>query len=316
MDGAGNAAACSSTVTVLDTVPPSITCPPDVTAECNAPGAATGVSAGHATVSDVCSGSLTVDEPGVATYPLGTTTVSHTVADDSGNPAACNNKVTVADTTAPAFDQSSLGARTLLGNCSGTALSFALPTATDGCQSVTVSCQAVAGNSFGANSITCTAQDVSGNQKTAQLTVNVLQPLHIVFDSPLADDNVANDITTDADAANVFQVKSTIPHQVRLLDCLSNDVTTSAAVSVKLGVTKRSDSSIETTNVLPTYTGAGDAGGLMVLVDGKYKYNLKTTGYDSGTVYSSGFYDAVVSVNYSSNTSIVVGQEDARLESK
>ena len=38
----------------------------------------------------------------------------------------------------------------------------------------------------------------------ATLTVNVLQPLRIAFQSPLSDDNVANDINTDADVGNVF----------------------------------------------------------------------------------------------------------------
>ena len=44
--------------------------------------------------------------------------------------------------------------------------------------------------------------------------------------SPLEDDNISNDIETDADAINRFKVGSTVPHKVKLYDCDGNDVTT------------------------------------------------------------------------------------------
>src|SRR5207244_1998711 len=129
----------------------------------------------------------------------------------------------------------------------------------DVCQRVTVTCSPLVGNSFGANSVSCTATDAAGNQSTTTLTVNVIEPLRIAFLSPLADDNVADDINTDADATNVFQVKSTIPHKVKLYACSGADVTAARAVTVRLTVSLRTGDVGSGINIIPTYTGAGDA---------------------------------------------------------
>jgi hypothetical protein len=310
---------CTNEITVVDTTAPTITCPADVTAECNAPGSATAVSAGHATASDTCDAPLspTVSEPGAATYPLGSTTVTHSARDSSSNSRSCTNTVTVVDTTPPVFD-TVLSPQTVVGNCSGGQATFTLPTAHDTCQAVTVTCP-LAGTSYGTNAVTCTATDPSGNHTSTTITVNLVAPLRVVFQPPLADDNVADDINTDADVANVFQVKQTIPHQVKLLSCAGDDVTDSVAVTVRLTVRKRTDSSTAGgTNIVPTYNGVGDSGGLMVLVDHKYKYNLATDAADfpTGTLYNLDYFDSIVSVFYNSAPSTIAGQEDARLESK
>jgi hypothetical protein len=51
-DECGNSSTCSATVTVLDTIPPSITCPMDVTIECTDSTAP--MNTGTATASDNC----------------------------------------------------------------------------------------------------------------------------------------------------------------------------------------------------------------------------------------------------------------------
>jgi hypothetical protein len=312
-DDSGQTATCTTEVTIVDTTAPSISCPAPVVAECTGNRSATvDVAAGVA--SDVC-GDASVTDPAAQSYPLGTTPVFETATDESGLTASCSTSVTVVDTTAPTF--AALAPQSVLGNCSGAALAFTKPTATDGCDLATVTCSALAGNSFGANTITCTAQDPSGNTATTTIAVNVIQPLQVRFGSPLADDNVADNVETDADVPNIFQVKSTIPHQVTLHSCSGADVTTSVAVSVTIAVTLRDGAGAASdANLLLTSTGVGDAGGVMALVDGKYKYNLKTTGYKSGTASSSLFFDSVVRVSYSNAPSIVAGSEDVRLESK
>lgn len=98
-DGAGNQASCASSVTVRDTLAPSLTCPAPVTAECTANGHAT-VQLGAATASDVCT-AATVTSPTITSFPLGTTQVGYTATDLSGNQAACATTVTVQDTTPP-----------------------------------------------------------------------------------------------------------------------------------------------------------------------------------------------------------------------
>ena len=60
----------------------------------------------------------------------------------------------------------------------------------------------------------------------------------------------------------------------------------------------------------------GDTGGVMVLVDGKYKYNLKTTDYMTGTAGDSLYFDSRVTVSYTSTPGSVAGVGDVRLESR
>jgi len=229
--------------------------------------------------------------------------------------------VTVADTTAPVFAPGSLDTRTVLGNCDGAPVSFTPPTATDSCQGVTVTCDSLSGDSVGVNTVTCTAVDGSGNHTEAIITVNVLAPLRLAFQAPLSDDNVADDINTDADVANVFEVKRTIPNKIKVFACDGADVTTGVAdsVTLRLTVNFRDDGNGGTgTSIVPTFTGVGDVGGVFVLTDDHFHYNQHTDpdSYPTGTVNDSHYFDNVVTLTYNSAPNIVAGQEDARLESK
>lgn len=94
-------------VTVEDTTPPTIVCPPDIT-QGNDPGLCSAtVNVGTPTASDICDGSPTV--VGVRSdglllsdpFPVGTTTIVWTVTDDEGLSASCTQTVTVNDTEAP-----------------------------------------------------------------------------------------------------------------------------------------------------------------------------------------------------------------------
>jgi hypothetical protein len=91
---------CSASVTVADTLAPSITAPADVEVECLSPsGASPGL--GTPTVSDVCDASVTVINDAPATFPIGDTTVTWTATDDSGNASSDTQLVSVVDTTPP-----------------------------------------------------------------------------------------------------------------------------------------------------------------------------------------------------------------------
>jgi Nidogen-like/HYR domain len=319
-DTSGNTATCASEVTVADTTAPAITCAAPVVAECTGNSSAT-VDVPNAAASDVCGGVAVTGPAGAASYPLGTTPVGFGATDDFGNASSCATSVTVADTIAPVFDPGSLGTRTVLGSCNGAPVSFTLPTATDGCQAVTVTCTPLPGDSLGANTVTCTATDGSGNDTQAAITVNVLAPLRLAFQAPLSDDNVADDINTDADVANMFEVKRTIPNQVKVFACSGADVTTAIAAGVTLRLTTsfRDDTSGNAgTAIVPTFTGVGDAGGVFVLTGDHFHYNQKTdsTSYPAGSVNNTHYFQNVVTLTYNAAPSIVAGQEDARLESK
>jgi HYR domain-containing protein len=98
-DAAINTASCMFNVTVNDTQAPVITCPTTVTAVSAAacpPTTSTVVTFPTPTASDNCPGvTVACSPPSGSTLPAGTTTVTCTATDASGNTAACSFTVTV-----------------------------------------------------------------------------------------------------------------------------------------------------------------------------------------------------------------------------
>jgi hypothetical protein len=95
-------------VTIADTVPPTIACPESATVECQS-SLQSIVTIAPATAGDVCGGVTITNSHNAGgadasgSYPLGTTNVTFTAVDGSGNTASCMMSVTVVDTTAPAL---------------------------------------------------------------------------------------------------------------------------------------------------------------------------------------------------------------------
>ena len=100
-DGNGNTNTCTSSLTVQDVTPPTITAPANVTVNAD-PGQcyATGVALGTPTTGDNCSVASVVNNA-PPQFPVGTTTVTWTVTDASGNTAQATQTVTVVDGEAP-----------------------------------------------------------------------------------------------------------------------------------------------------------------------------------------------------------------------
>jgi len=98
-DSHGAADSCAATVTVMDQEAPSITCPAPQIVECTGPGGATATYSAGA--GDNCGVASTNCPASGSTFPLGTTSVSCSATDGSGNSNSCNSSVTVRDTTAP-----------------------------------------------------------------------------------------------------------------------------------------------------------------------------------------------------------------------
>ncbi len=103
-DATGNTSTCTATVTVEDNIPPSITCPADVTA--SAVGACeASVTVPAPVINDNCTATAVNNFNGTAdasgTYPTGTTPVTWTVTDGSGNTSICTMNVIVEDNEAP-----------------------------------------------------------------------------------------------------------------------------------------------------------------------------------------------------------------------
>lgn len=238
-------------------------------------------------------------------------------AGDCDNADGWVDDITIESVAPPVFDAASLVPQTLLGNCAGGSLAFAIPTATSICGAVTVSCSSLDASNFGSQTVNCTATDPLGATSNVTLTVNVLEPLRVVFNPPLSDDNVADDVRTDADNVNSFRVGQTIVHKVTLLDCHDSDVTTTRAVAVKLAVapgeTGVSDGGASLISDTGDFEGVGSTDGRMILTEDKYHFNLKTSAakYPSMTLFQ-----ALIIVAYTEAPTIIVGQEDARLGSR
>jgi hypothetical protein len=93
---------CTFTVTVNDTQPPTITCPPNQTAVTNqnaCPAPNCQVATFTTTATDNCPGVTVVCNPPSGTcFPVGVTTVTCTATDASGNTASCTFTLSVFDT--------------------------------------------------------------------------------------------------------------------------------------------------------------------------------------------------------------------------
>lgn len=96
-DGNGGISSCSSTVTILDTTPPAITCPPSKTFVVPATPAGAIITYTGATATDTCDPNPTVDcvPPSGSLFPLGDTVVTCTATDACGNASSCSFVVTV-----------------------------------------------------------------------------------------------------------------------------------------------------------------------------------------------------------------------------
>jgi hypothetical protein len=93
-DAAGNSNGCVTTFTVVDTIPPGITCPGNITTTTDA-GKCTAKVTFAPTVTDNCGATTVCTPPSGSTFAIGTTTVLCTASDASGNSSSCTFKVTV-----------------------------------------------------------------------------------------------------------------------------------------------------------------------------------------------------------------------------
>jgi hypothetical protein len=97
-DGSHTASA-TRTVNVVDTTPPSISCPADIVVSLPPNSSATSMAVGYpaVTASDGCSSSVSVvsSPPSGSVFPAGMTTVNATAADGNGNTSSCGFHVTV-----------------------------------------------------------------------------------------------------------------------------------------------------------------------------------------------------------------------------
>ncbi len=107
-DDAGNFSECSQTITVEDHENPTIVCPAPIVQGTDDGVCSATVNPGQPTANDNCgtptvTGTRSDGQPLNAPYPKGTTTITWTATDSSGNQASCTQTITVYDDEAPTF---------------------------------------------------------------------------------------------------------------------------------------------------------------------------------------------------------------------
>ncbi|MFM7767102.1 MAG: HYR domain-containing protein, partial [Bacteroidota bacterium] len=171
-DGSGNTATATQSVTVTDNVNPTITAPAGKNVTTNTGCTATGVSLGTPTTADNCSvASVTNNAP--SAFPLGTTTVTWTVTDGSGNTATATQTVTVSDNVNPSITAPAAVSANTNSGCTATGVSLGTPTTSDNCSVASVANNAPSAFPVGTTTVTWTVTDGSGNTSTATQTVTV-----------------------------------------------------------------------------------------------------------------------------------------------
>ena len=177
-DEQGNTATCLQVVTVTDITPPMITCPDDVVVS-TSQGTCSAVAVWpQPEFSDNCPGPVVTSSiPSGAIFVLGTTTVTYSITDLSGNTTTCDFTVTVEDNEAPEVTcPADVTVFTTPGSCDAVA-EWALPTITDNCDAspeITSESHA-SGSTFpiGTTTVSYTVEDDAGNVSTCSFDVIV-----------------------------------------------------------------------------------------------------------------------------------------------
>ncbi len=169
-DGNGNTSSCSFLVNKIDTTNPTITCPANITQAADSGTCETDVSWTAPSGADNCGVEVVTPSINPGSSFEGTTTVSYTVEDQSGNTASCSFTVTINDGQVPILTPCPAN----VTSCNNIA-NWTPPTATDNCGPATVTSTHTSGSQFplGNTTVTYTATDNVGNSSTCSFTVTV-----------------------------------------------------------------------------------------------------------------------------------------------
>jgi LPXTG-motif cell wall-anchored protein len=186
-DTAGNVSSAHFTVSVLDTVGPTLHLPALVTAEATSPEGAPVSYA--ATATDLGDGDVPVScQPRPSTeFPLGRSAVSCTAVDADGNRSTGTFAVFVTDTTRPSLTvPSELTVQATGPDGARVQFSSSATDLVDG--ALAASCNPASGSLFaiGSTTVNCTATDSAGNIAIAEVTVQVVDTAGPVLSLPAA----------------------------------------------------------------------------------------------------------------------------------
>ena len=180
-DAAGNVATKTFTVTVTDSVKPVLSLPANITLEATSASGAAATFSASATDNVDGSVAVTLSNASGSNFALGTTTVTATATDRSGNTATGSFTVTVRDTVAPVVTTpANITAEAT--SAAGATVNFAASVFDVG--GATLSYSKAPGSVFplGTTTVTVTATDAAGNTSVAKMfTVTVRDTTKPVF---------------------------------------------------------------------------------------------------------------------------------------
>jgi gliding motility-associated-like protein len=171
-----NANGCSATsaltvVTVGDNTAPVIVSPANITLNLTAGCSVSNLNLGTPVVTDNCLIAY-VSNNAPYTFPIGTTVVTWTALDASGNVATANQTITIVDTIAPVISVPATVTVAANNGCDATGVFIGDATATDNCTTTTITNDAPTVFPLGTTVVTWIATDASGNADT--LTQNIV----------------------------------------------------------------------------------------------------------------------------------------------
>ena len=197
-DTAGNTVTTTQTVTVTDTEKPVISdTPSDITKSndagiCGAEITWTAPTASdNAAIATFVSTHASGDE-----FPVGTTTVTYTATDSSGNETTTSFDVTVTDTEKPVITNTPAAiSQNNDTGVNGAVVTWTLPTASDNCAIDTFVSSKESGDEFpiGTTTVTYTATDIHGNETTTSFNVTVIDTEKPVISDTPSDITKSND---------------------------------------------------------------------------------------------------------------------------
>ena len=166
-------------ITIQDTTDPVITPPDDIIYE--ATRLISMIQLGTATATDTVDAMPTIASNAPTSFPIGTTIVTYTATDDSGNSATAIQNITIRDTEPMLFLPSDVTAE-----ATGvlTIVDIGTATVTDNIDSITATNDAPDSFPLGETIVTWTAKDSSGNTATAVQRITIQDTTNPYFDTP------------------------------------------------------------------------------------------------------------------------------------
>lgn len=178
----GNTGTATASVTVLDNIAPTITCPGNISVSNDPSQCSATVVITNATATDNCSVKSIVgvrsDASALsASYPKGITTIIWTATDASGNQSTCTQTITVTDTEAPVI-AAIADINAIATSAAGAVVNYTAPIGTDNCPGATTVMTAglASGSTFpiGTTVVTYTVTDASGLTASTSFNITVV----------------------------------------------------------------------------------------------------------------------------------------------